>query len=95
MNVVLLPEFQKFLISHKLVTDKYVQFYAVWVHKFLKFSNENKNSSLDEKIEIFLNNLRDSEISQDWQVDQAETALRLYIYQFLKVNKSLVDPNCV
>ncbi len=91
MNVVLLPEFQEFLMSHKLVTDKYTQFYAVWVNKFLKFSNEN--ISLDVKIENFLNNLRNSETVRDWQVSQAETALRLYIYQFLKGNKSLIDPN--
>jgi len=36
-----LPEFQSFLISRKLISERKVHFYAYWVSRFLSFSNNN------------------------------------------------------
>lgn len=42
MHDKVLPDFQDFLISRGLAPKKHVPFYAVWVSKFLAFSNKNQ-----------------------------------------------------
>jgi hypothetical protein len=37
----ILPEFQKFLLEGKIVPEKSIPYYAVWVSKFLRFVNRN------------------------------------------------------
>ena len=83
MKGVILPVFQKFLVSHHLVPEKNSQYYAYWVSKFLVFANKNIDLSCNTKIEKFLKYLEGSEKTADWQIKQAETALRLYIDHFL------------
>jgi hypothetical protein len=83
-----LPEFQKYLISHKFVAEKNVSYYAYWVSKFLAFSNNNKGLSQDLLVRKFLNHLRVQKDVADWQLQQAEQALRLYTEHLLKGNIS-------
>jgi hypothetical protein len=75
----ILPEYQKYLIFNKLVPEKNVQFYALWVSKFLSFSNKNEAFTVDIKIEKFLESLSNDEEIRDWQIEQAKTALHLYV----------------
>ncbi len=41
-----LPEFQEFLLSHKLASEKHVLFLAIWAGKFLAFSNRNGSAQV-------------------------------------------------
>ncbi|MFH1798334.1 MAG: integron integrase [Candidatus Omnitrophota bacterium] len=79
-----LPEFQKFLITKQFAREETAPFYAYWVSEFLKFANDNKNFTLDINRVTFLKNLPARENIADWQVKQAENALRLYFEQFFK-----------
>ena len=88
-----LPEFQKYLVSHKFVSEKNVSYYAHWVSKFLAFSNDNKGLSQDLLVRKFLNQLRAQKDIADWQVQQAEQALQLYTEHFLKGDTSILRPN--
>ncbi|MEA3368756.1 MAG: integron integrase [Candidatus Ratteibacteria bacterium] len=88
-----LPEFQKYLVSHKLVSEKNVSYYAHWVSKFLAFSNSNENLNQDLRLRKFLSRLGAQKDISDWQVQQAEQALRLYIEHFLDGNTSKLYPN--
>lgn len=90
----ILPEYQKYLILNKLVPEKNIQFYALWVSKFLSFSNRNDNIVFENRMNKFLELLSGDEAIKDWQIAQAETALNLYVNNFLKGNKSLIDPDC-
>lgn len=83
-----LPEFQKYLISHKFVSEKNVSYYAYWISKFLAFSNNNNGLSQDLLVRKFLNFLKTQKDIADWQLQQAEQALQLYIEHFLKGNIS-------
>lgn len=83
-----LPEFQKYLVSHKFVPEKKVSHYAYWVSKFMFFSNNNKLSQ-DLLVREFLNHLRAQKDIANWQVQQTERALQLYIEHFLKDNTSM------
>jgi len=93
MQNTTLPEFQNFLLSRKLTPLKNTPFYAHWVSKFLDFSNHNKVLPLDIRIGKFLSFLKRQKNIKDWQIRQANTALKLYINHFLKGDTSLLSPN--
>lgn len=89
MNSNVLPEFQSFLISNSLVDKKYISFYAHWARKFLAFSNNKATLCHDLKTSDFLDYLRSQTNISDWQVRQAEDAIRLYFNHYLSSNSSL------
>lgn len=89
----ILPEFQNFLHSKKLVPQKHVSFYALWVNKFLYYSNNNQSVTLNHRIEKFLSSLKEKKSLAYWQIQQAETALTLYIQNFLNNDTSTISPN--
>jgi integron integrase len=88
-----LPQFQDFLLSRSLVPAKNVPFYAHWVSKFLAFSNRYQDLGSDLRVHEFLNQLKAQKKIADWQVTQAEEALRLYIQHFLNGKTSVLSPN--
>jgi len=89
----ILPEFQDFLISRSLAPARNVPFYAHWVSKFLAFSNRNQDLGPDLRAQKFLNQLKSQKNAADWQVRQAEDALRLYIHNFLDGKTSTLNPD--
>jgi hypothetical protein len=78
----ILPEFQEFLLSRKIVPEKNIPFYARWVSKFLTFSNINTELDQDALVAEFLYSLKSKKNITDWQVRKAEEALRLYLHHF-------------
>lgn len=87
-----LSEFQKFLLDRKFVLEKNAPFYVYWVGRFLKFSNRNETLPFDTKRDAFLKHLISNRTVADWQLRQAETAIRLYVEHFLKGNTLKVSP---
>jgi hypothetical protein len=77
-----LPEFQEFLIARNLAQKKHVSFLANWVSKFLAFRRGNEEEDINITVARFLDTLRDNGNIEDWQVLQADSALRLYIHHF-------------
>lgn len=61
--------------------------------RFLAFSNKNHDLEPDLRVEKFLNQLRSQKKIADWQVRQADEALRLYIHHFLDGKISVLSPN--
>jgi len=78
----ILPEFQDFLLSHRLVPEKNAPYYALWVSRFLAFSNKKRHLDHDTLTFEFMHSLKSEENIADWQLLQAEEALRLYLYHF-------------
>ncbi|MCP4650494.1 MAG: integron integrase [PVC group bacterium] len=76
-----LPDFQRFLLDKKFVTSKYVSYYAVWVDKFLKFSQTHADLSFLERQSKFFSLLEGID-GKDWQLHQAQEALKIYFEQF-------------
>ena len=93
MKNKILPEFRNALVSRSLVPEKNVSFYAYWVSKFLAFSNRNEDLGPDLKVKSFINHLKSQKKIADWQIRQAEDALRLYIHHFLDGKTSVLSPN--
>lgn len=83
----MLESFKNFLSSKGKVNDKYIPFYLKWVAEGYRFLDIPLVQSItNEQKSQFLKHL--SKNHEDWQVNQADNALRLYGY-FL----SLENPN--
>ena len=90
----LLPEFQKSLLEKRLVPEKNVQFFAYWVNRFIGFARDKKiDPSSYQKAEIveFLDTLRSDDRIHDWQLRQADDAIRLYYFHYLGVSQNSVS----
>ncbi|MCP4270146.1 MAG: hypothetical protein GY777_31995, partial [Candidatus Brocadiaceae bacterium] len=94
MNDIILPDFQKYLVANNFSPQKNAPFYALWVSKFLSFCNsvDPVNRKTDIAVPQFLSNLQSKQQTTDWQLSQAETAIKLYIYHFQKGNVSTILP---
>ena len=92
MGEKILPEFQDFLISRDLIPEKHIRYYAYWVSRFLAFSNNNENMILEQKILHFLAKLRKDRTIEEWQVQQAETAINVYLKNYLNGDISIFCP---
>jgi integron integrase len=77
-----LPEFQEFLLSNKLAPEKTVLYLAIWVSKFLAFSNRKGQADIGQTVAEFMNFLEAKEDIEDWQICQAGEAVSLYLNHF-------------
>jgi integron integrase len=80
-NELELSKYAEFLLKKRIVPEKNAQFLVKWVRQFLE-QPADPALSLDERIESFLEELRSRRRCEDWQVAQAEKAVRIYFYTF-------------
>ena len=76
-----LGRFGEFLLRSRIVAEKYARYYVGWVRKFLQQVPEKEGVTVEDRITIFLDILRPQ--VEDWQLDQAEKAVRLYFSNYL------------
>jgi integron integrase len=83
MQYLDLQEFEDFIKTRNLVDEKYRSFYISWVRRFLQSEFSVDELSGKDRQVCFSDQLnRDSSV-QDWQVRQAEQAVKLYLDVFL------------
>ncbi len=80
-NEMKLAEYGEFLLRKRIVPEKNAKFLVKWVRQFLE-QPADPALSLDERIESFLEEVRANRRCEDWQVDQAEKAVRIFFYTF-------------
>jgi integron integrase len=74
-----LNDFQKYLVSKSTVNEKYAPYYVRWVSSCYAFVNQPLSDVLTEgQKQEFLKQFAKNH--EDWQVKQAEAAMRLYDY---------------
>jgi integron integrase len=88
----LLPEFQEFLRTRRIVPDNQIPFCARWVSKFQSFINKNSFTKTDIALIQFIDFLKKNNDFQDWQIKQAENAVRLYVDNFSTGDAAKVLP---
>lgn len=81
-NKSVLPEFQAFLSSRRIVPEKNIPFYAYWALRFLAFCNERAGTDFSTAATEFCQSLMIDKRIADWQINQAEEAVRLYVVNF-------------
>jgi len=75
----MLRAYEEFLTKKGTVKTQYVPYYLKWVSDCYAFLNEPLSNRLGtEQKKQFLSNI--AKRHEDWQVKQADTALRLYEY---------------
>lgn len=89
-------EFGEFLLKSKLVREKSAPFIVRWVRRFL--SAPASEGPLADQTRRFCEELERSGRCEDWQVRQAEHAIRIYFVNFLgradwhrQPSRSIVD----
>ena len=78
----ILPEFQDFLLEHKFCAENQAPFYAYRAWQFERFALDKTELSVELKKKLFLDSLAEDENVADWQLAQADDALRIYFERF-------------
>jgi hypothetical protein len=77
-----LQQFGEFLMKAQLVKEKAAPYCVRWVRRFL--TRPASDEPLADQVQRFREELERSGGCQDWQVLQAEQALRIYFVNFLR-----------
>ena len=84
----MLSDFKAYLTSKSVVKDKYIPFYLKWISDCYSFHDESDSTPLDkERKQKFLRHI--AKTVEDWQVNQADNALRLYEYYLTSRNDKI------
>ena len=82
MSDLQIGEFGEYLLTRSLCDEKHCKFYLYWVKRFFRESKAWQADTWEVLLPQFANALRDDVSVQDWQVEQAEKAVRLYFHNF-------------
>jgi len=83
-NAKAMQDFKTYLLSMRIAGPKAVDFYLNWVAQFYNYNQKKAGDPVSkQEIERFLHHL--SKKREDWQVDQASKAIKLY--QFYEKRK--------
>ena len=77
-----LQEFGEFLLKVQLARPAAAPYFVRWVRRFL--SRPASDEPLADQVRGFCDELDRNGWSEDWQVRQADQALRIYFVNFLK-----------
>lgn len=73
----MISDFKAYLRQKAVIKDKYIPYYLKWISDCYAFHDESDSAVLDRtKKEQFLTHI--AKTFEDWQVNQADNALRLY-----------------
>jgi len=81
-NTMELDRFGEYLLKSHLAQEKHARFYVSWVRRFLREAPADPRQSLTDRLDLFLQAMRKDGRFEDWQVEQAEKAIRLYFHNF-------------
>jgi len=79
-------EFEKFLIDNKIVPKDKAKYYVNWADKYLHGINYRAEAIDQRTISYFLNSMSKDKRYEDWQIKQADNAVRMYVTNYLKLN---------
>ena len=77
-----LQRFAEFVLKEQLVAERAAPYVVRWVRRFL--CREASNEPLSDQVRRFCEDLEQSGSLEDWQVRQAEQAVRIYFVNFLR-----------
>ena len=77
-----LQQFGEFVLKTQLVKEKAAPYCVRWVRRFV--TRPASDESLTDQVRTFCEELERDGVYQDWQVHQAEQALRMYFVNFLQ-----------
>lgn len=75
--------FAQYLLKKQIIKRGVEKFYVGWVHSFFQMRDEWSTYPWHEQLNFFLEKLNARSNIQDWQIRQAEHAVRLYFTTYL------------
>jgi hypothetical protein len=82
-------DFAQFLLAKHFVPSGKEKFYVHWVRLFLELRTKWQNMPWQDQLPLFLKELSFGERYQDWQIRQADQAVRMYYCNFLPSEESV------
>lgn len=79
-----LSRFGAYLLKQQMVREGHERYYVFWVRKFLSRRIAVPIPSFGDRITGYLEELQASGSYKDWQISQAEKAVRLFMVNFQK-----------
>lgn len=74
-----MQEFCNYLVSKHFTSKKESHFYRLWVKNLYEFIGKKPGTKIkNEDIDKYINNI--TKHKQDWQVQQAQEAIRIYLH---------------
>ena len=74
-----MQEFRNYLVSIRFVTKKQSHIYQLWVKNLYDFISKSPGSDVtNEDIDKYIKSI--TKHKQDWQVQQAQEAIRVYMH---------------
>ena len=86
-----LPGFYEFLEARDLVEQKYIPYYVQWAAQYLAYAQSHLDVAEGMRVAGFLSQVKQRTV-QDWQVQQAQTAVKIYVEQFQKTESAGTVP---
>jgi integron integrase len=85
MDVVDLQRFDDFLREGRIVPERNRPWCLRWVERFLKSPAAARGDlSAEDRVRVFVEDLSGRGRLEDWQIDQADKSVRLYLFTFLE-----------
>jgi integron integrase len=81
-------EFAEFLLKGNIIAAGKERYLVHWVRKFFEFRRQYPKIVWFEQLPLYMKELNTSGGYQDWQIRQADQAVRLYFNNFLMVKPS-------
>ena len=79
MSINNLEKFEHYLTSMNIVPKQQIQFYCKWINQFLNLELRNPELSDQDKIISWISKVSRNDDIKDWQVQQAEEAVKIYL----------------
>ena len=77
-----LQEFAEYLLRNHIAREGHARYYVFWVRRFLEKEIPDPKLTLSDRLDQFLLGLQAEHRYADWQIEQAERAIRLYYFKF-------------
>jgi hypothetical protein len=78
-----LTGFEDYIVRHELVPAKYARYHRLWVERWIAFGGGGVGTEADTVRRRFLEQLTRDGRTADWQVRQADDAVKLYLWNYL------------
>ena len=74
--------FEDYIVRNELVDARYAKFYRMWVDRFCRFVASDAHPDPERARRRFLEHLKHDGRTEDWQLRQADDAVKLYLWNY-------------
>jgi integron integrase len=92
MSTEQLTGFEDYIVRNQLVPARYAPYHRLWAERWLAFAGPAAEKDADSARRRFLEHLSQDGRTADWQVRQADDAVKLYLWNYLPAVRGAQQP---